>query len=87
MLSVGFPGSSVVNNHNNKKNLLAKAGERVGRFGFDPSVKKIPWRGKWQPSPVFLPKTCLIQRSLAGYGPWGHKELIQLSTVQQQYLY
>ena len=25
------------------------------RLGFDPYVKKIPWRRKWQPSPVFLP--------------------------------
>ena len=25
------------------------------RPGFDPWVKKIPWRRKWQPTPVFLP--------------------------------
>jgi len=24
------------------------------RPGFDPWVEKIPWRGKWQPNPVFL---------------------------------
>ena len=24
------------------------------RHGFDPWVGKIPWRGKWQPTPVFL---------------------------------
>jgi len=23
-------------------------------FGFDPWVEKIPWRRKWQPTPVFL---------------------------------
>ena len=23
--------------------------------GFDPWVRKIPWRGTWQPTPVFLP--------------------------------
>ena len=23
--------------------------------GFDPWVRKIPWRGKWQPIPIFLP--------------------------------
>ena len=25
------------------------------RHGFDPWVRKIPWRRKWQPIPVFLP--------------------------------
>ena len=24
------------------------------RLGFDPWVRKIPWRRKWQPTPVFL---------------------------------
>ena len=28
-----------------------------------------------QPVPVFLPGESHGQRSLAGYGPWGHKEL------------
>ena len=27
-----------------------------------------------QPTPVFLPGEALGQRSLAGCGPWGHKE-------------
>ena len=35
---------------------------------------KIPWRRKWQPSPVFLPGKSHKQRSLAGYSPRGHKE-------------
>jgi len=35
----------------------------------------MPWRGKWQPTPVFLPGESQGQRSLAGYRPWGHKEL------------
>ena len=26
------------------------------RHGFDPCVKKIPWRKEWQPTPVFLPR-------------------------------
>ena len=25
------------------------------RCGFDPWVRKIPWKMKWQPTPVFLP--------------------------------
>ena len=32
------------------------------------------WRRKWQPTPVFLPKKCQGQRSLAGYSPKGLKE-------------
>ena len=42
---------------------------------FDPWVKRIPWRRKWQPPPVFLPGKVHGQRSLVGYSPWGHKEL------------
>ena len=40
---------------------------------FDPWVRKIPWRRKWQPTPVFLPGESHGQRSLAGYSPWGHR--------------
>ena len=38
-------------------------------------VRKIPWRRKWQPTPVFLPGESHGQRNLMGYNPWGHKEL------------
>ena len=41
----------------------------------DPLVWKIPWRRKWQPTPVFLPGESHGQRSLAGYSPWRSKEL------------
>ena len=41
----------------------------------DPWVGKIPWRRKWQPTPVFLPGESHGQRSLAGYSPRGRKEL------------
>ena len=44
------------------------------RCRFDPWVRKISWRRKWQPTPVFLPGESPGQRSLAGYSPWGHKE-------------
>ena len=37
------------------------------RLRFDPWVRKIPWRRKWQPTPVFLPGESHGQRSLAGY--------------------
>ena len=45
------------------------------RHGFDPWVGKIPWRRKWQPTPVFLPGESHERRSLVGYGPRGRKEL------------
>ena len=44
------------------------------RHRFNPWVRKMPWRRKWQPTPVFLPGKCHGERSLAGYSPWGHKE-------------
>ena len=47
----------------------------AGYLGFDPWVGKIPWRRKWQPTPVFLPGEFHGQRSLVGYSLWGHKEL------------
>ena len=46
-----------------------------GRAGFDPWVGKIPWRRKWQSTPVLLPGKSHGQRSLVGYSPWGRKEL------------
>ena len=47
---------------------------RCKRLGFDPWVEKIPWRRKWQPTPVFLLGKFHGQRSLEGYSPWGRKE-------------
>ena len=37
-------------------------------------VRKVPWRRKRQPTPVFLPGESNGQRSLTGYSPWCHKE-------------
>ena len=45
-----------------------------GTPGFNPWVRKIPWRREWQPTPVFLPGKSHGQRSLVGYSPWVHKE-------------
>ena len=45
------------------------------KCGFDPWVRKIPWRRKWQPTSVFLHGKSHGQRSLAGYSPWCCKEL------------
>ena len=35
----------------------------------------MPWRREWLPTPVFLPRKSHGERSLAGYSPWGGKEL------------
>ena len=42
---------------------------RHKRHGFDTWVGKIPWKGAWQPTLVFLPAESRGQRSLAGYSP------------------
>ena len=34
----------------------------------------MPWRRKWQPTPVLLPGKFHGLRSLVGYSPWGRKE-------------
>ena len=60
---MGSPGGSVV------ENLPANAGDSR----FDLWIAKIPWRRKWQPTPVFLPGKSHGQRSLVGYSPRGHK--------------
>ena len=44
------------------------------RHSFDPWVRKIPWRRKWQPTPALLPGESHGGRSLVGYSPWGQKE-------------
>ena len=36
---------------------------------FDPWGGKIPWRRKWQCTPVFLPGESHGQKSLTGYSP------------------
>ena len=38
-------------------------------------VREDPLEREWQPTLVFLPGEFHGQRSLAGYSPWGHKEL------------
>ena len=37
-------------------------------------VRKILWRRKWQPTPLFMHREFHGQRSLAVYGPWSRKE-------------
>ena len=56
------------------KNLPANAGN-IKLHGFDPWVGKIPWRRKWQPTPILVPGKSHGQRRLADYSLWGRKEL------------
>ena len=61
-----FTGSS----SSGSKAFACNAGDLV-----HPWVRKILWRRKWQPTPVFWPEEFHGQRTLAGYSPWGCKEL------------
>ena len=44
---------------------------RCRKHGINPWVRKIPWRRKWQPTPVFFPGKSHGQRSLVGCSPHG----------------
>ena len=55
---------------------------RCKRGWFSPWVRKIPWRRKWQPTPVFLPAESHGQWSLGGYCPWGIKESDRIEVTQ-----
>ena len=55
------------------------------RRWFNPWVRKIHWRRKWQPILVFLPVKSQGQMSLVGYSLWGGKRVRRnLATEQQQ---
>ena len=64
---LGFPGSTSCKEP-------ACQCRRCKRLGFNPWVRKIPWRRAEQPIPVFLPGESHGQKSLMGYGPQGQKE-------------
>ena len=40
----------------------------------DHSVRKIPWRRGWLPTPVFLPEVFYAKKQLVDYSSWGCKE-------------
>ena len=46
----------------------------IGDPRYNHWVGKIPWRKKWQPTPVLLPGESHGQRSLVDYSPWGRKD-------------
>ena len=53
------------------KHLPTMQGTRVQSLSLS---RKLPWRRKWLPTPVFLSGKSHGQRSLVGYSPWGRKE-------------
>ena len=55
------------------------------RLGFDPWVREIPWRRKWEPTPVFLPGESHAQTSLVGYRPWGCRGRNNRATKQLRF--
>ena len=61
-----FPGGSVVKNPSAMQ-------ETQEIREFDPWIK-IPWRRKWQPTPVFLPGKSHGQSNLSVYSSWSYKE-------------
>ena len=61
----GFPGGSAAKN--------SPEMQKLQEMWFDSWVRKIPWRRKWQPNPVFLSRKSHGQRSLAGYSRWGQR--------------
>jgi len=54
-----FPGGTVVKN--------PPTMQETKETRFDPWIRKIFWRRKWQPTPVFFPGKSQGQRSLPGY--------------------
>ena len=62
------------------KNLPAMQKMQVQSLGWEESLEK-----EMAPTPVFLPEELCGQRSLAGYSPWGHKELDK--TVQKTWVW
>ena len=62
----GFPGGSAV------KNLPAM--QEIQETRIQPLSQEDSLERAWQPTPVFLPGKFHRQRSLVGYGPWGHKK-------------
>ena len=75
LINTGFPRGA------GDKQLTSQYRRRK-RHGFNPWIRKIPWRRAWQPTPVFLPRESQGQRSLVGNCLWGHKELAMTEVTQ-----
>ena len=62
---MGFPGGSVVK----------ESACQCRRHRFNTWIGKIPWRRKWQLSPVFFPGKFHGQRRQVDYSSWGCKRV------------
>ena len=62
---LGFPGGS------DRKESACDAGDP----GLIPGLGRFSRRREWQLTPIFLPGESHGQKSLAGYNPWGRKEV------------
>ena len=71
IVRLDFSSGSVI------KNLITS--RRCKRCGFDPWVGKIPWRRKWQTTPIFLLGKSHGKSGLVGYSRWAHKSQTWLS--------
>ena len=49
--------------------------------------REVPWRRKWQVTPVLLPGKSHGQRSLVGYSLWGRKESDTTEQSSPPYVY
>ena len=54
---------------------------------FNPWIRTISWRRKWQPTPVFLPGKSHGQRGLVDYSPWSCKESDTTERFHLSFLY
>ena len=59
--------------------------KRCKRYGFNPWIRKMPWRRTWQLTPIFLPGKFHEQRNLVGYSPWVHGESWTRLSTHTQY--
>ena len=66
------------------KNLSAVQ-ETQGDSGLISGLGRSPVRGKWQPTPVFLPRESHGQRCPVDYSPWDHKESDVTEPLSQYY--
>ena len=58
--------------------------KRCKRYGFNPWIRKMPWRRTWQLTPIFLPGKFHEQKNLVGYSPWGCKNVTHNLMSKQQ---
>ena len=55
---------------------------RHKRLRCNPWVRKMPWKRKQQPTPVFLSGESHGERSLVGCSPWGCRELDAIEATE-----